>query len=98
MLQHILVMKTENSFESRCLLAGNITQHCIHWWRINDLIWIENVFRIPGSFYFFQQAIIFFTHHLFDKLTPQSSIAMFSAKWAIIFFYQCGYLFCNSSE
>ena len=40
----------ENGFESRSLLPGLISQHRVHWWRINNLVGIKNIIRVPGVF------------------------------------------------
>ena len=49
MLQYILFVKTENAFESRCLLPGGVAQHGVHGRGIYNLIGIENIFRVPGA-------------------------------------------------
>src|SRR5687767_11345131 len=59
MLENILVLKTEDRFKSRSLLARRIAQHRIHRRRVYNFIRVENSPGVPGMLYFPQQLVIF---------------------------------------
>ena len=57
----------------------------VHRWSVDNLAGVENIFRIPNAFQLADQLIIVIAYHLWDKLTAQSSISMFTRKRAVVF-------------
>src|ERR1700749_4838087 len=98
MLQHVLIIISEDGIEMRRLLTGRIPEHGIHRGCIYNFIRVENIQRIPAFFDDPENFVVMIAYHFFYKLTTQPSVTMFSAQRALIFFYQVRNFCGNCTE
>src|SRR5690606_15771018 len=67
--------EVEYGFELRRFLIAFVAQIRIHWRRFDNLARIKNIIRIPDLLELKNQLVVMFANQLWNKLTPQTTIA-----------------------